>query len=390
MLNQLIVDSYLRCPVCHFEESFKYGSNKMVCNSCGFEPKIRFGIPALIKDEEMGIYSDRFLNQPANKRKIKNPHKELSLNFFQRLFFAEVIHFINFIFFSYKLGLKNMLHQKYCNEVEKALCYGWRNYYNLILKAGEIAQFKKMGKYIMEPSLEIGCADSRTTNMIFKNNIESITFGCEYFMDSFLNAQSELSEEMHKLIKHYIGGSIKSLPFRSNIFTSVIMVHIIDHIIHIDECLKEISRILRPGGHLVMTGFSKNTFKNLPGVRIRKIFSTKWSERYQKWRIIKDNPRGNPMKSYFEYDAIGQNIFSIQEWENIVKTHGFKIVDYAFFGKYFSYFKDIEYKGYYNSILLNRFIYGIISEIIEQEKKSPVSEEESTNIILVLKKEKTN
>lgn len=386
MLNQSVVDFYLRCPECYSEETLKYNIDKMVCNNCGFKPEVRFGIPVLIANKETGSHSYEFLNLPSGERKVKSPYKKRSLNLFQRVFCREAVHFFNTLYFIFKLGLKKMLLRKHCRVVDRALYYGWKNYFNLILKAGEMVQFNRMNKYIMEPSLEIGCADSRTTNMIFEDSIKSITFGCEYFMDNFLNGKEGLSDEMFKVIKYYVGGSFRALPFRTGIFNSIIMVHIIDHIVDIGQGLKEISRILKPGGYLVMTGFSKYTFENLPGVRLRKIFSKKWSNRYKEERLAKNNPRGSPLKSDFEYDATGQNIFSIEEWRGIAKAYGFEVKDYGFFGKYFSYFKDIEYRGYHNSILFNRFIYAAISEIIERERRRPLSEEASTNIILVLKK----
>lgn len=389
MLDQSIVNAYLRCPECRSEESLKYNRDRMICKNCGFEPKVRFGIPALINKEEIGIYNYNFFNIPADKRKNKSPYKKWTLNFFQRNFLREIVHFFTAIFFLYKFGLKKITLQRYCKEVEKALYYGWKNYYNLIKKSGEGFHFNQMKKYIIEPSLEFGCATSRSTNMAFRDSVGSITFGCEYFLDNFMNDKGELNDEMYKVIKHYVGGSIMSLPFRTDVFASVIMGHVIDHIVNIDGCLKEINRILRPKGHLIMTANSKNIFEHLPGVKLRKIFSQKWSERYKERRIVKDNPRGNPMKSDFEYDAVGQNLFSIEEWMDTAKTYGFEVIDYAFFGKYFSYFWDIEIKGYGNSILFNQFIYAAISEIIEREKRNPLSEEESTLIILVLKKQKS-
>jgi ubiquinone/menaquinone biosynthesis C-methylase UbiE len=219
--------------------------------------------------------------------------------------------------------------------VEKALYYGWKDYFNLILKSGEIVQFNKMIKYIVEPSLEIGCGGCHATNMIFRDSINSITFGCEFFMDNFMDVNGKLNDEMYKVIKHYVGGSIESLPFKSDLFNSVIMIHIIDHIVNINQWYKEIHRILKQGGYLVMTGYSKNVFDHLPGVKFRKLFSTKWAKNYKEWRITKENFGGAPFKSNFEHDATGQNILSIKEWETLSLYYGFELVDFAFFGNFF-------------------------------------------------------
>ena len=56
------------------------------------------------------------------------------------------------------------------------------------------------------------------------------------------------------------------------------------------------------------------------------------------------------------------------------------------FGKYFSHFMDIGTRGYYNSLLFNNYIHSILSEMIEYEKKNPLSEEDATNVMLVFKK----
>tara|TARA_B100000965_G_scaffold103884_1_gene85505 strand:- start:553 stop:1752 length:1200 start_codon:yes stop_codon:yes gene_type:complete len=389
MLDQSVVDSYLRCPKCYSEGLLKYNRDEMICNNCGSVSKVKFGIPALLGNEEVGIGSNKFLGLTD---KVSNLYKKRGMNPFRRVVGQELMHFFNFIYFTIKFGVKKILKQKYCHEVERALygSGGWKNYFNLILKSGEIYQFNRMKKYIVEPSLEIGCSDCATTNMIFKENVEHITFGCEYFMDGFLNVndRNRLSDGMYKVIKNYVGGSIKSLPFRSSIFASLYMVHIIDHIVNIAPLFNEINRILKPGGYFVMSSFSKNVFENLPGVKLLKLFSSRWSENYKEQRVTRNNPRGSKLKSNYEFDATGQNLFSIEEWREIAEKYGFEVIDYAFFGKYFSHFMDIECRGYYNSKLFNKFIYAAISEMVDQEKINPLLEKESTQIILVLKKVK--
>ena len=79
-------------------------------------------------------------------------------------------------------------------------------------------------------------------------------------MDAFINELDGLGDGMYKVIKNYVGGSINRLPFRLGVFNSVVTVHIIDHIVHIENWFEEISRVLDPGGHLLMTGTSKYAF----------------------------------------------------------------------------------------------------------------------------------
>ena len=43
-----------------------------------------------------------------------------------------------------------------------------------------------------------------------------------------------------------------SLPFRDNAFSEVVMIHVIEHLVRPYDCLREIRRILRPSGKLVL------------------------------------------------------------------------------------------------------------------------------------------
>jgi len=65
---------------------------------------------------------------------------------------------------------------------------------------------------------------------------------------------------------------------------------------------------------------------------------------------------------------------------------GFEIVDYCFFGRFFSFLMGIKYRGINNSRLLNTFIYRGLSRIVEEEEQKAISEADSTNMLLVLRR----
>ena len=65
------------------------------------------------------------------------------------------------------------------------------------------------------------------------------------------------------------------MPFQSGVLGSVVMVHIVDHIVNVDQLFKEMNRILKPGGYLLMTSYSKKVFDHLPGVKLRSFFLLK-------------------------------------------------------------------------------------------------------------------
>jgi SAM-dependent methyltransferase len=348
------------------------------------------GIPAIMAHEEIHPLSHYFLGWDEKKPETTNPYPVRNISKI-RLLIAEFLYFI----IACTIWLKNpkKLFQRwyqwiwgsdYSIDVKKALYYGWNNYYNLILKSGERNAFNQMSPYITEPSLEIGCGSCQTTNLIFRDT-NTVTFGCEYFMNTYLTSP----DEMYKVVSHYIGGSIKSLPFSSDVFQSIYMVHIIDHISLLDTWFREIHRIIKPGGYLVIDTYSKNIFELLPGVQLRSKISKKWANNYKLWRISKNNPYrgGIPLKSDNEYYATGQNLFSLEEWSQIGEKYGFVLVDHRFFtNSRFSMFMDIEYRGYYPSILSSIPIYFAIDEDILSEKNSPLSEENAGNVILVFQK----
>lgn len=398
-LNQALCDNYLQCPKCRAVKSLKLKDTQIICQQCNTSYLMRCGIPALIDDEDIPEQALSFMRKRNNQTKInKNPYKTVPFSLWSyapRLLVAELIYFFFAIVFVLKYGVKRIIERNYCEEVRKAIFYGWRNSFGLLVKAGETVAFNKMKRYIIEPSLEIGCGNCSTSNMLLLGSIDSVTFGCEYFMDTYMSSNTgesspeKLSPEMYKLIKHYVGGSIKALPFVSDTLNSVYMVHIIDHITELGPFFKEMNRVIRPEGYLIVSGYSKYVFEHLPGVQLRKVFSRGWAEKYKIKRITKVNPYrgGVPLMNSGNYYATGMNMYSVDEWNAICGRFGFSLVDHAFFGnKYFSYFVDIEYRLHWHSFLFSEIISTAISEMIKKEKETPLKEKESTNIILVFQK----
>ncbi|HNX82013.1 MAG TPA: methyltransferase domain-containing protein [Candidatus Omnitrophota bacterium] len=367
----------------------------MVCTKCTYTFPMRYGIPALMPSDHIDSHSNQFLGAKKEPCASRSPYT-LRHRKIYHVIIAEVLYCFCVLNFIRKYGFRNIIRKNWCHEVKRALFFGWTNYFNLILKAGEIGAFNTMSRYIQTPSLEIGCGNCYTSNMIFRDKLDSVTFGCEYFMDTFLTdgcgqtVPSGLSTEMFKLIQWYVGGSIKALPFTDGSLKSVYMVHIIDHIEDTDTWFKEINRILATGGYLVMTGYSRYVFENLPGVKFRSRFSKQWAENYKNKRITRENPYrgGIPLSTKDSYYYTGRNIFSLSEWKKLAESYQFDVVDHRFFGKNFSYFVDMEYNGYAPSYIVSELIYSGISKMIEGEKEHPLSEEDSTNLILVLRKKK--
>ncbi|EKD28518.1 MAG: hypothetical protein ACD_79C00287G0025 [uncultured bacterium] len=390
LYSQETIDKFLICPDCKKENSIQIIDSLYKCKFCSFEGISKFDIPVLIRKSDYSIYCQSFLG--TKYEAPQNPYKGWRWNRFREIAGAELLHFFNVVYFMTKFGVRKILNKycyeslnSYCDEVEKALFYGWKNYFNLILKSSECYAFNRMLKYINDISIEIGCSNNKTTNMIFKGN-KILNFGCEYFINTFLTGK-DLNNELFNTTERYLGLSINSVPFRSESVNSVVLVHIVDHIPDLQIWFKEIHRILQKNGHIVFTTYSKYVFDNMISVKLIGKISKKLANLYKEKISSKVTPRGGiPLKSKNNFYCTGQNLFSLAEWKQIANEHGFEVEDHYYFGKYFSHFMDIEYRGYYNSALFNHLLYSCISEMILDEKKHPIKEEDATNLILVLKK----
>ena len=99
----------------------------------------------------------------------------------------------------------------------------------------------------------------------------------------------------------FLQGSVYNLPFSDNAFETIICSEVLEHVADVDATLKELTRLLKPGGNLLISvpsylperlcwKYSKK-YKQTPGGHIR-IFSNKLLlENFQKLnlRIFKKN-----------------------------------------------------------------------------------------------------
>ncbi|MFC1693465.1 class I SAM-dependent methyltransferase [Candidatus Latescibacterota bacterium] len=59
-------------------------------------------------------------------------------------------------------------------------------------------------------------------------------------------------EVMHTAPNHFVLGTVENLPFRDGSFSLVTLNTVIEHIKNPESVLKEISRVLQPGGHMLV------------------------------------------------------------------------------------------------------------------------------------------
>lgn len=94
--------------------------------------------------------------------------------------------------------------------------------------------------YLKGDLLDFGCGSKPYTNII---NTDSYT-GLDY--------ETEVSAQNEKLAADVFYDG-KTIPFGDNHFDAVFSSEVLEHVFNPDEILKEINRVMKPGGHILLT-----------------------------------------------------------------------------------------------------------------------------------------
>src|SRR3989344_5125973 len=116
--------------------------------------------------------------------------------------------------------------------------FGEEKYY--ILKVLEVTEkLKPEGK-----SLEIGCADGSFSEKLKKKGLDA------YGIDI---SRGAIEKANKKGIKALAINAETGLPFEDNEFDLVVATEVIEHIYDTDFLIKEMNRVVKRGGHLVIS-----------------------------------------------------------------------------------------------------------------------------------------
>lgn len=145
------------------------------------------------------------------------------------------------------------------------------------------------------PSLDYGCGDGFFAKTTFGK--KSIDVGLD-IGDSRIDQASESGA--YKKIISYDGVKI---PFPARSHQSVVSNSVLEHVSGLPKALKEIYRILKPGGIFYTTVMAKPWEEYLFG---NKIF-------------------GNAYKDYMRKKQVHVNLFTYQEWKDAFSDAGFTV-----------------------------------------------------------------
>ncbi|MBA7660120.1 2-methoxy-6-polyprenyl-1,4-benzoquinol methylase [subsurface metagenome] len=127
---------------------------------------------------------------------------------------------------------------------------------SLLVKTGDMA-LKRRARIIVEELaikegekiLDCGCGDGFYLQLISRLNKTCTLFGLDFNEQGLARARANLGEFKALLTL----GDIASLPFRDNSFDKIILSEILEHLPNDFQALKEVKRILKKGGVLLIT-----------------------------------------------------------------------------------------------------------------------------------------
>lgn len=238
-----------------------------------------------------------------------------------------------------------------------------------IIRGQESMLFQKYKKYIRGKILDFGCGDGFFTELVFGKG--KIKVGLDLYNNK--RVQEAIEKKIYKTIKFYDGDTI---PYSDNYFDTVVSNCVLEHIPNVASSLREIYRVLKPGGYFVTSVMADQWEDNLFGT---KIFGKSYAE-------------------YMRKAQVHHNLFSNKRWQTHLKRVGFSIqsVDGYLYKKsalwldishYLSIFSLIRYKLFGRWVLVsipffNQARTKIIKKIIIDEKNP----NKASALFFVLKK----
>lgn len=101
--------------------------------------------------------------------------------------------------------------------------------------------------------LDAGCGDGKTTEILAK---KCDVVGCDFSREALVSLRSQRDRDS---IVNLVECNIALLPFEHEKFDAVSCIHTLSHMPEKErtEAARELTRVLRPGGHLFIEGFGK-------------------------------------------------------------------------------------------------------------------------------------
>lgn len=191
-----------------------------------------------------------------------------------------------------------------------------------IIRSQEAELFNNHKKYLKGKILDFGCGDGFFAEIVFgKKRIDA---GLDIENSRAVTAKKN---KIYKKIVYYDG---EKIPFSKAYFSTVISNCVLEHIPNLNQSLKEIKRVLKPGGYFITSVMTDKWEDYLVG---RKILGKKYLQIMRK-----------KQEHY--------NLLTVKQWNNIFNKIGLKTI------------KSIPYMSRKQSAIMDIFHYLSIPSLI--------------------------
>jgi len=157
------------------------------------------------------------------------------------------------------------------------------------------------------------------------------------------------------------------IPFEDSIFSSVSIIGVVEHVVEQEKILKELNRVLAPGGTILIAVPGKHFFSFLDMGNWKFIFP-----KFHEWYIVLTKGR-NHFKRYFsenpdglygdiEKEKFWHQHFSKNDLKELTQKCGFRV-------------KDIDGFGFFNRVITNvayflpKFMIGFFNRLVELDAR---------------------
>lgn len=177
-----------------------------------------------------------------------------------------------------------------------------------IIRAAEIEILS--GLPFPKPILEIGCGDGLVSRVLFKRKGV-----IDYAID--IDPSEVARARQTGIYKKVLTMNAAHMSFKTNSFRTVFSNGVLEHIEALPEVLREIERVMQPGGQLIFTCPTNHYKKNLLGYKLfRTLKMSTMADAY-----------GDRINAIFRHF----NLHDHREWQSLLKTHRLVLKKYYYY-----------------------------------------------------------
>jgi len=171
-----------------------------------------------------------------------------------------------------------------------------RPFFYCLIRPQEAHYFHIFRKYIRPPCLDFGCDDGFFANLAYKTPIHT---GLD------LPSSNVLAPVTPGIYTRTITYNGQTIPLKDHSLATIVSNCVFEHVADIQASLKEMFRVLKPGGHLLTTVMLESWEQNLLGSKII----------------------GDSYRSFLRRRQVHRNLFPPTLWQNLFNRFNFSIID---------------------------------------------------------------